>query len=84
MDQKLPELLEAIKSKQPQNAYQVQEFAREAMSQLKNDQVLLPQLQQGAFSTGADVDAVLLVGSIYLRDLALPKLNFKLEDITDQ
>jgi len=33
---------------------------------------------------GADVDAVLLVGSVYLRDLVLPKFNFKIEDITDQ
>jgi len=84
VDQKLPELLEVINAKQPQNAYQVQEYAREAMSQLKNDLVLSSQLQQGAFNTGADVDAVLLVGSIYLRDLVLPKLNFKLEDIKDQ
>lgn len=84
VDQKLTELLEAIKVRQPQNAYQVQEGAREVMSQLKNDATLLSQLQQGAFNTGADVEAVLLVGSIYLRDLVLPTLNFKLEDIKEQ
>lgn len=84
VEQKLPELTEAIKAKQPQNAYQVQEYAREALAHLKDDPTLLPQLQQGAFNTGADVDAVLLVGAIYLRDLVLPQFNFKLEDIQDQ
>ena len=42
---------------------------------------ILPQLQKGAFDTGVDVDSVLFVGSLYLRDLALPKFNCRLEDI---
>lgn len=84
VDKGLPQLIESIQEKNPKNAYQVQEFAREVMVSIKSNATLLPQLQKGAFDTGVDVDSVLLVGSLYLRDLALPKFNFKLEDIDDQ
>ena len=84
VDKGLSQLIESIQEKSPKNAYQVQEFAREVMVSIKNNATLLPQLQKGAFDTGVDVDSVLLVGSIYLRDLALSKFNFKLEDIDDK
>ena len=82
---KLPELTEAIEAKKPQNAYQVQGYACERLFHLEDDHVLLPHLQQGAFNSGADVDAALLVSAIYPRDLVLPKFNFfRLEDLQDQ
>ncbi len=84
VDKYLLQLIESIKEKNPQNAYQIQEFAKEVMSNIKINPEILPQLQKGAFDTGVDVDSVLLVGSFYLRDLSLPKFNFKLEDIDDK
>ena len=83
VDKKLVQLIENIKEKNPQNAYQIQEFAKEVMFNIKANPETLPQLQKGAFDTGVDVDSVLLVGSIYLRDLALPEFNCRLEDIPD-
>lgn len=80
----LVQLVDSIKEKNPKNAYQIQEFAKEVMSNVKINPEILPRLQKGAFDTGVDVDTVLFVGSLYLRDLALPKFNFKLEDIDDQ
>lgn len=67
--------------KNPQNAYEVQECARKVMLNLKSNTNILSKLQNGAFNTGVDVDSVLFTGSLYLRDLALPKFNFKVEDI---
>ncbi len=84
VDEFAPQLVEEIKEKNPQNAYQVQERAREVMLNMKNKTEMLPQLEVGAFNTGTDVDTVLFVGSVYLRDLVLPKFNFKLEDIDDK
>ena len=81
VDSGLPQLIEEIREKNPQNAYEVQECARKVMLNIKNNTTLLPKLQNGAFNTGVDVDSVLFAGSLYLRDLALPKFNFKLEDI---
>ena len=37
-----------------------------------------------AFKTGVNVDAVLFVGGLYFRDLALPKYNFHLSDIDEK
>jgi len=34
-----------------------------------------------AYEAGVDIDTILLVGAIYLRDLALPKFDWKLEDV---
>ena len=84
VDDSLLELTKNIESKKPVNAYQVQETAKEIISNLKNDQNILLKLQTGAFDTGVDVDSVLFVGSIYLRDLVLPKFNCKLEDVDTQ
>ncbi|MBI4215594.1 MAG: hypothetical protein HY602_02630 [Parcubacteria group bacterium] len=84
VDKELPQLIEAVRGKNPKDAYQVQEFSREVMFNIKNKLEFLPQLQKGAFDTGVDIDSVLLVGSIYLRDLSLPKFNLKLGDADDQ
>ena len=81
VDARLPELLDSVREKKPQNAYQVQEFSKQVVSDIKNDLNILSKLQDGAYKTGVDVDSVLLVGSLYLRDLVLPEFNFKLEEI---
>jgi len=81
VDRRLIQLIESIREKNPKNAYQVQEFAKEVMFNIKSNPEILPNLQKGAFDTGVDVDSVLFVGSLYLRDLALPKFNCRLEDI---
>lgn len=84
IDDGFPQFLDSIKEKKPANAYQVQEFSKQVVVGMKNNPGILPKLQEGAYSTGVDVDSVLFVGSIYLRNLALPKFNFKLEDIDGQ
>ena len=84
IDSKLEQLLDELKNKKPENAYQIQECARKVMQILKNDSEILSKLQVGAYNTGVDVDTVLFTGSLYLRDLALPKFNCKLEDVDDK
>jgi len=77
-------LMQKLSELRPKNAYQVQECSTKAMRTLTENPSVLKTLQDGAFKTGVNVDAVLFVGAIYLRDLALPKYNFKLEDIDHQ
>lgn len=81
VDNGLSQLIDEMQEKNPKNAYEVQECARKVMLNIKNNLNILSKLQEGAFNAGVDVDTVLFVGSIYLRDLALPKFNFRLEDI---
>lgn len=81
VDNALPQFLDEIKEKKPQNAYQVQVFSREVIFRAKLNPEILNKLQVGAFSVGADLDTLLIVGAIYLRDLVLPKLGLKFEDL---
>lgn len=81
VDNALSQFLDEIQEKNPINTYEVQELSRQVMLNIKNNPNILPKLQEWAFNAGVDVDAVLFVGSLYLRDLVLPKFNFKLEDI---
>ncbi|MBI2506644.1 MAG: hypothetical protein HYW00_00695 [Candidatus Colwellbacteria bacterium] len=85
VDTKREMLFIVVKDKNPQGAYQIQEFSREAMLNLKNtNPELLSALEDGAFKTGVDVDTVLLVGSFYLRDSILPEFGFQLSDIDSE
>ena len=69
-------LLARIQALEPQSAYDA-ERAIEAMMatfpELYPDTV--PQLKDGAFRVGADVEGVLFAGSIYLRNSVFPDLN---------
>ncbi len=76
-------LVEEIKEKAPQNPYQIQEYAKAVMLNMKNNADVLQHLQEGAFNAGVDVDTILFIGSLYLRDLALPEFSFASEDTDD-
>ncbi len=81
IDKHLDELFIKVKEKNPENAYQVQERSNKVVYKLENKQGILPILENGAYKTGVDIDTVLAVGGLYLRDLILPKFNFKFEEI---
>ena len=49
VDRRLIQLIESIREKNPKNAYQVQEFAKEVMFNIKSNPEILPNLQKGAF-----------------------------------
>ncbi len=75
-------LLVEVQRLNPPTAYD----AEQAISSVVND---LPtsypesvgKLKDGAFRMGQNIDALLLVGSIYLRDLIFEKLGFSLTDL---
>ncbi len=75
-------ILESVKIQKPTNAYDAEKMINQAVMSL---QELCPDivndLKDGAFKSGADIDAVLFVGSVYLRDILFPKLGFKVEDL---
>jgi hypothetical protein len=81
VDGSKPRLLEALKEKNPQNAYQLQEGAKEVLLTLKQDPATVLRLEEGAYNAGVDVDSVLFVGSLYFRNLALPEFQFPSEGL---
>lgn len=74
------ELVEKIRKENPSTAYDVQEAAKRVVSSLVDDEKVIP-LKNYAFKEGLELNNIFLVTAIYLRDIALPLLNFKPEDI---
>lgn len=70
-------LLEIVKSKNLRNPYDAEQFIVQLMSELPSRYPeLVDTLKDGAFRTGVDINTVLFIGSIYLRDLIFPELGF--------
>ena len=74
------DLVKKIKDKNPKSAYDVQEFAKEVVESLRNDERIL-SLKDYAFKEGLELDSIFIVMSIYLRDIALPLLGYTPQDV---
>ncbi len=81
IDKKKNDFLTVIKEKNMQNPYDAEQYILQVVSELKKDVVIVNELKVGAFSVGADIDSVLLVGGIYLRNLIFPDLGFSVTDL---
>ena len=77
IDAKKSDLFIIVKEKDLQNPYDAEMFIAQIMTELPTrfpDTV--EKLKEGAFRTGVDINTVLFVGSIYLRDLLFSDLGF--------
>lgn len=74
------ELVEKIKDKNPKSAYDVQILAKEVIESLQNED-RFTKFKDFAFKEGIELDAIFIVMSLYLRDIAIPLLGFKIEEI---
>lgn len=73
-------LIDAIKTKKPQSAYDVQEFAREAIAERADTKEFVP-IKNYLYEQGLDLERATRVLGIYLRDMALTELGFTPEDV---
>ena len=77
VDKEKENFLALVKAKNPPTAYDAERMAFEVMQEVPQ---LFPEqmteLKNGAYNCGVDIQAVFFVGSIYLRDIILPALNF--------
>lgn len=73
IDEKLDYLISEIEKLNPQTAYDAEKFTESVMDDLKNDTSIIESLKNGAYEAGTDIDVVLFIGSIYLRDKYLEK-----------
>jgi hypothetical protein len=81
IDSKKTELFAIIRGKNFSNPYDAEQGILSMVDEFKNDSSLINKLKTSAFSVGAEIDAVLLVGGIYLRDLIFEDLGFSLGDL---
>lgn len=76
------ELLAKVREFEPKTAYDAEEIILETVAvSLKEDPATMVKIKDGAFRTGSDIDTVLFVGGMHLRDLIFGDLGFKLDDI---
>lgn len=82
IEEKKRVLLEKIREKQPTNPYDAERSIEEVTLLIPK---LFPEtidtLKNGAFKTGSDIDAILFVGSIYLRNKIFKDLGFDIDDL---
>ena len=75
-------LLELVKTKNINNPYDAENAILQVASQIpEHCPDIIDELKNGAFRVGANLDDVLFVGGIYLRNLIFKDLGFSLEDL---
>ncbi len=82
INEKKQQLLELVKFRQLKNPYDAEIAIFEVVKQLKSHcPGIVDKLKDGAFKTGSNIDSVLFVGGIYLRNEIFPDLGFSLNDL---
>lgn len=82
VNEKKPKLLELVKAKEAKTPYDAEIAILGVMRQLTlHCPDIVDKLKDGAFKTGSNIDSILFVGGIYLRNEIFPDLGFSLEDL---
>lgn len=82
VDEKKDILIDLVKAKGAKNAYDSEKAIEETMFELPlHCPDITDKLKNGAFKMGADINALLFVGSIYLRNQIFSDLGFSLTDL---
>lgn len=84
IDKKKEALTEIVIKEDPKNAYDAENVIEKTVMQMpKFCPDVLDGLKQGAFRTGTDINVVLFVGSLYLRNKIFHELGFSLSDLDE-
>jgi len=76
IEQYYTEILSKVKAAKPENAYQAQEALVAIVSDYQNVEECRLKLQDTAFSSGYDVNSLLFVGALAIRDRVILELGF--------
>ena len=71
------DILEKVRAARPENAYQAQQALISIVSDYQNIEECRLKLQETAFTTGSDVNSLLFVGALTIRDKIVSELKFK-------
>lgn len=75
------DIISLVKSKEPSNAYTAQETLIEILEGYINKQELKDKLEEAAYNAGIDVNTLLFVAAINIRDMVIESIGFKRDDI---
>lgn len=80
VEMNLEDLTNRIKEKSPKTAYDVQVLSQDILRSIQNED-RFNEIKNFAFKEAVELDSMFIVMGVYLRDLALARLGFSLEDI---
>lgn len=81
LDPLFDQILEQVKSLNPENPYQAQESLFDVVQSLKSDEGLRSAIENGAFLSGHSPEEVLFVGALNIRDKVIESLGLQVGDI---
>lgn len=85
IDERQEALLAEVKTHNPTNPYDAEQLIEDAVKAIPDRfPETIDTLKTGAFQSGESIDAVLFVGSIYLRNRIFKDLGFKIDDLDRQ
>lgn len=73
----LQQLVNVVRQRNPENAYQVQEYLLDTIQELYKDTSLKGAIEQAAFKSGVSVETLLVVAGIDIRDTVLDSLGMR-------
>ena len=82
VNENFSELLGKIELRAPRTAYDVQEYSRQVIGELSEDERIDP-VKEYLFRDGSTLEEAKLVMGVYLRDKVLKHKNWNVEDIDD-
>ncbi len=75
------DILARVKAQSPENPFQAQESLIKIVASYKEIEECKPMLETAAFNSGFDVNSVLYVAALAIRDKIIEDLGFKRDDI---
>jgi hypothetical protein len=82
IDANRADILVEIKQKAPKTAYDAEICVMNVIENFfRNNEALNNALKEKTFALGENIEIVYFVGGIYFRDIALPEIGFKINDI---
>lgn len=80
-DKYYDQIVRDVKVLNPPNPFQAQEVLISIVKKFKDNEDCKERLERAAFNSGYDIDTVLFVAAINIRDRVIIDLGFKMEDI---
>lgn len=81
IEPKFDEIIDELRKLDPKNPYQAQEALFEIVQHFKDDEGLLPAIENGAFLSGRSPEEILYVGALNIRDKVIGELGLSIGDI---
>lgn len=80
IDSKKTDLIKKVRDNNPKSAYDVQEYAKKVIAECSTSQDFVP-LKNYIYLQGEPLENLVATMGVYLRDLALPGLGFKIDEL---